>query len=217
MPDKFQKEIKQKQEEIENLGQDKIVNSMMKIFSKQNRNTPVDTKHPEFRRIFSTMIDFDKIQSKVKLEKHKVTRRQIKAYLLRRYDTKTTKIIMRHFKFNQQSSMEEFAHSIENFVSQDTLHKRKLGFELTDRNGDGIICPQDMLEVVKIRPDFGNLLAFDYMHLVHLMKKNMDIPEKPESAFYDEIREQFDQMWNDKVKQRQQERKRNQTVSPETI
>ena len=40
--------------------------------------------------------------------------------------------------------MREYAQVIENFVNQDTLKKRKLGFDLHDKNGDGIICPADM-------------------------------------------------------------------------
>ena len=78
--------VTKKRNELNNLGNDQIVRSMMSIFSKVNRNQPVDINSHDFRRIWAKLVEYDRTTSKLKLEKYKVFKKQIKAYLLKRYD-----------------------------------------------------------------------------------------------------------------------------------
>lgn len=54
---------------------------------------------------------------------------------------------MKYMKFPGTATMEEYCHCIETFVNQETVAKRRMGFDLHDKNGDGKIDPADLHEM----------------------------------------------------------------------
>lgn len=70
-----------KGKEAADLTQEQLIRSMAKVFSKQNRNQPVDFTSAHFESIYSKICQYDRNFSKVKLNKTKVSKAQIKSFL----------------------------------------------------------------------------------------------------------------------------------------
>ena len=91
--------------------------ALSRLYREDNQAEKLDRKNPEFKAIYKEIVHYDE-HDKLRVENIKVHRPQIIRYLRKRYKSKEfVDKIMKAFNFAPQSSMDEYAKTIDTFIA----------------------------------------------------------------------------------------------------
>ena len=143
----------QQQIELSKMNPSEKADALNKLYRESNQHVPIDKKNRGFREIYQEICHYDSSE-KLRLENIKVSRKQIRQYLRKRYSQGFTDKVMKTFNFAANSSIEEYCKTIDAFAASSLQDKRKLGFIIHDINGDGRICPNDVFQIIANTSEF---------------------------------------------------------------
>lgn len=95
---KMQKLLQSNIVEVKIMTQEQKIDQMNKLYNRSSIKMQINRMDVGLKKIYAQVVGHN-VLSKLKMESAKISKKQIKKFLLRRYDSKQTEIILNTFKF----------------------------------------------------------------------------------------------------------------------